>query len=171
MTEKRRPDGFPLTEEELSQLRRMRLAELLEGEHSDSFFEWALRDGLGESFAPTAVIGIFPSMVQGGIEPEMEAAVFDSGSVEVYLRDARGLVMPRRVLSLERFQYRDLAGAAGDQILESLIPRLVQQLMPVAVVVFSRPVGKLDNSAYLISPTLIPPTTAFRYFQQNLPVA
>jgi hypothetical protein len=173
MTESKRPEGFPLSEKELSIYRKQRLYQLLEGEweRTNTYSSWAI-SGLGLSSSPVAIVGIFPTITRDGIEPEVEELIGDNNpkTIEDYLRDIRQLVLPKRINALEEHQYRNLFSTSitGDDMLKNLESWLVSNLMPVAASEFRVPDGDSREIAILDSPTLIPPTTAFNYFIRNI---
>jgi len=66
-SEGKRPEGFPLSEEELRELRRYRLEDLMQGRMTSIFSEWLLKGGLGNQTGPEAIIAVFPTPVKGGL--------------------------------------------------------------------------------------------------------
>ena len=168
MTEEQRPGRRPLTEDEFREIRAMRLRQVGSLELARSYPEWLLRGRLGEPYDPEAIIGIFPTLTQEGIVFEVDGLTPQEAAMEEYYSEAARLNLPPRILALERHQYKGFA-AMGDASLQSLIPFFVQSIMPSAVLVFSRPPGSAERSVYMISHTLVPPSSAFRHLQGILP--
>lgn len=166
-----RPAGFPLPEEEFHELKRGQIQRILSGSYQSTYSEWCLRGAPGESPDKiVSVVAIFPTpaVVELVTEPtyafEPESLlVRSSRSLVEYWRDVTQLQIPRRVSALEGFQYRQLA-EVGDQILQQYIFNLMGELLPTAMVAFfeSRGNGQ-EEAAYLVCPTIIPPSAAFRH--------
>lgn len=172
-----RPPGFPLSEEELQEIKRIRMGEILSGRHISTFSEWVLRGVPKEPFNPTVAIGIFPTPAMGinqaifVYEPEIDVYEEDHRPLIEYWKDITTLPYPDRVKSIERLQYRHLV-ERGDEILQGITMQLMKHLMPSAMIAFSRPKPSSQESAYLICPTFVPPSAAYRHIlaqaRQNL---
>lgn len=166
--ERFRPPGFPLSEEELQRLKRIRMAEIIKGVHISQYSEWVLRGIPKEPFRPIIAIGIFPTPAltqkQYILEPEIYSPRDTQKPLIGYWKEITTLPFPERVKELERRNYRQLVGA-GDQILEELSLDLARDLLPSSMIVFSKPDADKQESAYLICPTILPPSAAYRQIQ------
>jgi hypothetical protein len=166
--ERLRPPGFPLSEEELQRLKRLRMAEVIRGVHVSTHSEWILRGIPKEPFRPTVAIGIFPTPAatprQYILEPEIYSPRDIQKPLIEYWREITALPFPDRVKGLERQNYRQLV-EIGDQILEELSLGLARDLLPSSMIVFSKPDANKQESAYLICPTIFPPSAAYRQIQ------
>ncbi len=167
MIERLRPEGFSITEGELRQIKTLRVSEILEGRHLLTYSEWLLRGSPGEPFSPTAVLAFFPVPAATKEKFVYEGDAFiehDTQEIrDTYWREAAKLSLPRRVVELETKQYQRLA-EKGDVMVNQLRSSLMRWLFPSAMVAFSESSKSKQESAYLICPTLIPPTAAFRHF-------
>jgi len=76
------------------------------------------------------------------------------------------LSLPERIQALERRNYRELV-KGGSSILQSSAIELARNLFPTAMIVFNQPEGSTVESVYLFSPTIIPPSVAFEFFQNE----
>ena len=162
-----RPDGFPLSENEYRQMKRARMSEAATGKLVKTYSEWSLRGAPGEPLDPTMALAIFPTPAKNGYGYVFEPEFLDISSHELpdkYWQEILGLEIPRRVFALEGLQYRQ-AAELGDQILDQMVSSLMKNIRPSAMILFSRPTHQVEESAYLISPTLIPPSAAFRHIQ------
>ena len=173
-----RPEGFPFSEEELSEARQYRMTEIVNGKYLASYSEWILRGIPKEPWNPIAAVGVFPTLAMSIDGPtlmyEPEFAVYDEsshGKLLEHWKQIAGLPYPDRVRGIEQLNYGQLV-QRGDQILQQIKSSLARNLMPSAMVVFNRPDLSSQESAYLVSPTIVPPSAAYRFMldqaRQNL---
>lgn len=165
-----RPEGFPLSEEEFREMKIDRMRQLVAGEFRDVFSEWLLRGNLGEPFEPTVALAIFPTpatTLTGFIhEPEEEIIGVVSRAIPDYWQETLSLSLPERVKILEKRNYKDL-DERGGSILQLSVTELARNLLPTAMIVFNQPEGSTTESAYLFSPTIISPSAALEFFQNE----
>lgn len=168
--ERLRPEGFPFSEEELQQIKRLRMSEIVVGEHRARYSEWLLRGKLGERFDPSAMLAVFaiPANTNTGYIFETEAFKDPKSLKEImeYWKDVALLTLPPRVIGVERVNYQGLE-RIGDRILVDYLNSLIPDVMPPAMVAFSRSDSSNRESAYLFSPTLVPPSAAHRFMVEQ----
>ena len=156
------------------------MTQIINGEYFSTYSEWLLRGALEASFRPTAVVGIFAMPVVGinrsPLMYESELAVYDEFSSKElleYWKEIVGLPYPDRVKAIEQMHYRHFV-EQGNQILQQAKSELAMNLMPSAMIVFSQPEPSSQESAYLVAPTIIPPSAVYRFMldqaRQNLRV-
>jgi hypothetical protein len=164
-----RPEGFPLSEEEYRQMRLSKIAEIVDMEHRDTYSEWCLRGAPGK-INPLAALAVFPTIANTSVgyvfEKEELTASGISKDAKEYWQEAKTLALTKRVQSLEQSQYQQ-ATQFGDQILEKMMLPLTKELMPSAIILFSKLPDASEESIFLISPTLIPPSAALKHFLQQ----
>lgn len=164
-----RPEGFPFSEKELAEARQYRMTQIINGEHFSMYSEWILYGTPREPFNATVAVGIFSTLVAGINGPtlmyESEVATYNESSHRGLLecwKQIAGLPYPDRIKGLEQLHYGQLV-EQGDQILQQVKTSLAIDLMPSAMIVFSKPDSSSQESAYLVSPTIIPPSAAYRF--------
>lgn len=160
-----------LSEKDLEEMRKIRMAELLHGDHGNTYDEWILAGKLGEPFDPSVAIALFPMMGKGRriiFSPQVDEYVEKHEPITLYWRRLKKLPFPQRAAEYEQKYFKDLV-RIGDKILQSYVPFLGMNLMPISIVVFSRPDEQTtlssNESAYLFSPRIIPPSATYRFIQ------
>lgn len=163
------PPGF--SEEILEELRQNRMSELINGEYEHAFDDWLLAGERGEPFNPSIAIAIFPMPARGGgivFLPQYSEYAQDHDPITAYWRRISTLSLPERANEYERKYFKELA-RRGDAILYANLPSLALKLLPTGLIVFSRPnpqtTTSSTESAYLFSPTLVPPSATYRHVQ------
>lgn len=173
MLEMLRPPG--LSEQDLEEMRRIRMQELVNGVYTDSYDDWVLAGQPKESFNPSVAVAFFPMPARDKGErvltvfvPQVAEFVENHDPVITYWRRIKDLRLPQRALDYEAIYFREEA-QVGDQVMKGIIPDLAMNLMPTAMVAFSRREQQIvtaqDESAFLFCPRLIPPTATFRHLQ------
>lgn len=153
---------FILPPEQITKIKQGNIEGIVAGEHIDTHSEWLLEGSLNEEFNPTIAVAFFPDIFYAGFTPDKPSS---EGLLE-YRKKINKIILPNRILALERSQYQQYS-ERGDEILNRLLPAARLNLMPIAMIVFSQPSKSGTESAYLMCPIIIPPSAAFRFIKKN----
>lgn len=153
---------IPLGPEQLTQIKRKNVEDIVNGLAQGIYSDWLLVGTLHEKFSPTVAIAFFPDIVYTGFTPNKPPPE----ELLRYRKTAAGLILPERILRLEREQYGPFV-KNGDQILSELSEIATLNLAPTAIIVFNQPNESGPKSAYLMCPTPIPPSAALRFVKEN----
>lgn len=148
----------------LEGVRRQNILHIVKGDERDWYSEWMLRGTLGEPFEPTCILAVFPTL-EGSHELFLLALTADGVRPAIeYWRDVAALDLPERVLVLETFDYAvygDIPGQ-GQTILDEMSTQVLAPGLPSTMVLFNKPKNGELESAYLLAPTLVPPSVALK---------
>ncbi len=76
------------------------------------------------------------------------------------------LELPDRVLALEAGQYGGLTEEMADAAFQAIAPHMSLNLRPSGILVFCQPDSDSHEPVYLISPTLVPPSSALKFIKR-----
>jgi len=167
------PSG--ISDKDIQIMRQMRMEELINFKRTDTYSEWVLAGELHESFNPSVALALFPMAAKRKgsgtvfkIIPQISEYVENHEPIITYWKRIQALNLPQRAMEYEA-KYFERLSQVGDQVLNAFLPNLGINLMPTAMVVFSRPdphiVTAAEESVFLFCPTVIPPTATFRHLQ------
>ena len=168
-----RPPGFPFTEQEFQEFKHTAIAGIISGQFRDSMYDdWVLRGKPKEDFTPTVAIAIFPTPALTPLKYIFEHETLfineNHRSPVEYWRDALLLPFPGRAKAYEELYFRDLVDR-GDEILQaSIIDDFIKNILPTAVILFSKTSQSDVESSYLFSPRFIPPSAVYRHMKEQV---
>lgn len=143
------------------------VARIVELKEADKYSEWLLKGQLGETYFPVAVVAAFYA---GETISIMYKSIWTAKQLDDYKQQIATLELPERVRQREREQYQFLVTNVGERLFFRLAPQFSLNLRPSSVLVFSDPGNTKEESVYLISPTLAPPSPALRFIKRGVAV-
>ena len=165
-----RPPRFPFTEQRFQQIKQAVMANIIAGKYLGTYDEWVLRGTPKEQLYPTVVLGIFPTpaltVVKYLFEPEVLVIDENHRPIEEYWRDTVALPFPRRAQEYERRNFKNSV-KQGDYILQQYLYTLIIKILPSAMMVFGRTPLCDVESAYFISPRIVPPSAVYRHMKEQ----
>lgn len=168
-----RPEGFPLSENELHGIMKEVLDIISHGGMHDLYDEWVLRGTPGQPPHQTITLGIFPTIISQnpGYIFEHEVVVFDqiSKPIAAYWREAATLPFSNRITQYESLYFAQQRGHEQD-IFKKNLTFCLGNLLPTALVLFSRPYPDKEEFAYMLSPRIVPPSVTYRHLMEQLQV-
>lgn len=162
----RLPGFYPL-KEAFWCFEQVRMTRIIAGRQYQSYSRWTLHGIPSGVCDTTAAIGIFPTpaSIQGYFPDAIVNKYTDISDLE-YWRKIKDLTLPYSVTAEEQQKYGDFE-SCGDKILQLITIELVQRFMPSVMIVFSKTAGFAEESACLICPNVVPPSTALRFMQEQ----
>lgn len=151
-----------LKPEQITPIKQKNIEDIVNGLHLGIFSKWLLTGNLHEEFKPKIAVAFFPDIFYAEFTPDKPSPE----DLSRYRKTASGLILPERILQLEKKQYQFLV-EESDQILQEISPIASRNLIPTAIIVFNQPNESVPESAYLFCPTPIPPSAALRFVKQN----